>query len=120
MIRRALMALSLTVLAPAALSQEEAERGSGAILRALDKVSGQSEDIEVGNGGVVDFGRITIEMDECRFPVGNPAGDAFAHLTIRDQGGSEPRFRGWMIASSPALSALDHPRYDVWVIRCKT
>jgi hypothetical protein len=23
-----------------------------------------------------------------------------------------------MIASSPAISALDHPRYDVWVLRC--
>lgn len=23
-----------------------------------------------------------------------------------------------MTASSPALSALDHPRYDVWVLRC--
>ncbi|MCW8843320.1 MAG: DUF2155 domain-containing protein, partial [Rhodobacteraceae bacterium] len=31
-----------------------------------------------------------------------------------------PLFQGWMIASSPALSALDHPRYDVWVLRCKT
>jgi hypothetical protein len=29
-------------------------------------------------------------------------------------------FSGWMFASSPALSALQHPVYDVWVIDCKT
>ena len=28
-------------------------------------------------------------------------------------------FTGWMFASSPALSALEHPVYDVWVIDCK-
>ena len=27
-------------------------------------------------------------------------------------------FSGWMFASSPALSALEHPVYDVWVIGC--
>ena len=27
-------------------------------------------------------------------------------------------FSGWMFASSPGLSALEHPVYDVWVIRC--
>lgn len=30
-----------------------------------------------------------------------------------------PLFSGWMFASSPGLSALEHPVYDVWVIRCK-
>ncbi len=29
-------------------------------------------------------------------------------------------FSGWMFASSPALSALQHPVYDVWVIDCAT
>lgn len=31
----------------------------------------------------------------------------------------ETLFSGWMFASSPGLSALEHPVYDVWVIRCK-
>ena len=29
-------------------------------------------------------------------------------------------FSGWMIASTPALSAMDHSRYDIWVMRCAT
>jgi hypothetical protein len=57
-------------------------------------------------------------MDECRYPADNPAGDAEAHLTISDNLRPEPVFNGWMIASSPGLSSLDHPRYDVWVLSC--
>ena len=29
-----------------------------------------------------------------------------------------PQFTGWMFASSPSLSALEHPVYDVWLIEC--
>ena len=36
------------------------------------------------------------------------------------QAEGENIFRGWMFASSPALNALEHPVYDVWVIDCKT
>jgi len=34
---------------------------------------------------------------------------------------SEPRqiFRGWMFASAPAISGLQHPVYDAWVVGCK-
>jgi hypothetical protein len=28
-------------------------------------------------------------------------------------------FSGWMFAQSPALSALEHPVYDIWVVDCK-
>jgi hypothetical protein len=95
-----------------------AERG--ALLRALDKIAGQVVDFELAPGQTRQLGRILVTLGECRFPVGNPAGDAFAWLEIRNMGETEPVFRGWMIASSPALNALDHSRYDVWVLRCIT
>ncbi|MEM8579848.1 MAG: DUF2155 domain-containing protein, partial [Pseudomonadota bacterium] len=38
--------------------------------------------------------------------------------TISDPRYSQTLFEGWMLASSPALMALDHPRYDVWVTAC--
>ncbi len=92
----------------------------GGTLRALDKLSGQVADLDLARGQTVAFGRIEITLDECRFPTDNPSGDAFAHVTIRRSGSQAPQFAGWMIASSPALSALDDPRYDVWVSRCTT
>lgn len=92
----------------------------GAVLRGLDKVSGDVTDLTLGPGETARLGRIEVTLDECRYPEANPAGDAFAHLTVRSDGVDGPVFDGWMIASSPALSALDHPRYDVWVMRCVT
>lgn len=92
----------------------------GAILRGLDKVDGSLTDIELITGQSRDYGRLNITLGECRYPVGNPSGNAFAELTIREQGADAPVFSGWMIAATPALNALDHARYDVWVLRCKT
>jgi hypothetical protein len=28
-------------------------------------------------------------------------------------------FTGWMFASSPGLSGIEHPVYDVWLVECK-
>nr|WP_304504910.1 DUF2155 domain-containing protein [Defluviimonas sediminis] len=96
----------------------EATGAPGAILRALDKVSGLTQDIEVHNGESAFFGRIEITLDDCRYPTDDPASDAFARLRVFDTTAQVTAFDGWMVASSPALSALDHPRYDVWVMRC--
>ena len=66
------------------------------------------------------MGALTVTLDDCRFPTDNPSGDAFEHLTIHYRAAAEPVFSGWMFASSPALNAMDHPRYDVWALRCST
>lgn len=101
------------------MTQDVATAASGT-LRWLDKISGITEDIEIAVGETQSHGRLAIRLDDCRYPVNDPASNAFAHLTIRDSVQEEPVFLGWMIATSPALSALDHARYDVWVLRCKT
>ncbi|RKF17257.1 DUF2155 domain-containing protein [Roseovarius spongiae] len=116
---RVMALAALTMAAPAA-AQQEVSIGTGAVLRGLEKVSGDATDMQLPNGGQARFGRLTITLAQCRYPVGDPAADAFAFLTIREEGRDAPVFQGWMIASSPALSALDHPRYDVWVMRCTT
>ena len=118
MIIRATGALAvLGLLAGPAMAQGFAESEAG-ILRWLDKLTGETADIELGLGQEAVSGRLSIRLDACRYPADNPASDAQAHLTIRDAGVETPVFEGWMVASSPALSALDHPRYDVWVLRC--
>lgn len=109
----------LTCLA-APLAAQEVTSASGGVLRALDKVSGQTTDIEIGVGNAVRFGNLQIVMADCRYPAGNPSGNAYAALEISEAGKAGTFFSGWMIASAPALSALEHARYDVWVIRCTT
>ncbi len=117
MIRAALIALAL---AAPAWAQEDAVSGTGAVLRGLDKVSGTTVDVELVAGETeVVFG-LDVALADCRYPADNPTGDAFAYLTIWNRGAAGELFDGWMIASSPALNALDHARYDVWVLRCIT
>lgn len=99
------------------VSQVVTREGGRITLRALDRMLGRPTDIELGVGQTVLFGRIAINVPECRYPAENPSSDAFAHVRVIDTGGNM-LFDGWMVASSPALSALEHPRYDVWVLRC--
>ncbi|WP_424934140.1 DUF2155 domain-containing protein [Amaricoccus macauensis] len=89
-------------------------------LRGLDTVNGAAQDIELRAGETVRFGHLEVSVDTCRVPRGDTTGDAFAFVRIRDIRETEARFSGWMFASSPALSALDHPRYDVWVESCSS
>jgi hypothetical protein len=91
---------------------------TGGVLRVLDRLTGTVTDYDLAPGQKQVVGRLTLRLDECRYPADSPLADAFAHVTILDSGLIDPVFHGWMVASSPALSALDHPRYDVWVLHC--
>jgi len=111
------LALVVALAATGAGAQEFTE-ATGGTLRWLDKLTGDTGDTELARGQTAIAGRLTIALDSCRYPTDNPASDATAHLTIKDSELPDAAFSGWMLASSPALSALDHPRYDVWVLRC--
>lgn len=118
---RRLLALCAALLASVAAAQGNVgtQHGTAAVLRALDTISGKVEDIELAVGETTVFERLMISLRDCRYPQGNVEGEAFAFLSIRDVREERARFAGWMMASSPALNALEHPRYDVWVLRCK-
>ncbi|QPM89087.1 DUF2155 domain-containing protein [Pseudooceanicola algae] len=108
--------LATGLMAGPAVAQDAAEPGTGAMLRGLDRIDATTTDLELRNGATAPFGDLEITLKECRYPMGNPSGDAYAYLSIRQDG--RDLFDGWMIASSPALNALDHFRYDIWVLRC--
>jgi len=93
-----------------------AQNGDLATLRALDTITGIVKEIEMRPGDRIKYERLVIRLRECRY---TPT-DSYASLVIRDVREDTPRFNGWMVASSPALSAMDHPRYDVWLLSCKT
>ncbi len=93
--------------------------GIGAILRGLDRITGAVGDFAMITGETLEFERLEVTLEACRYPLRDVNKDAFALLRIRDIREEEDAFYGWMFASSPALSALDHPRYDIWVISCQ-
>lgn len=115
---RALLAILL--LCGSAAYAQQATTASGGVVRVLDKVSGQLSDLELSSGETASLGHLKVTLNECRYPSSNPNGDAFAMVTVAYQDVKEPVFNGWLVASAPALNAMDHPRYDVWALRCIT
>lgn len=110
------LALSLLLALPA--TAQDFATAEGASLRFLDKLTSETGDVTLSRGQAAKFGRLVVRLDECRYPAANPSSDSEAHLTIVEETTQAQLFGGWMLASSPALSALDHPRYDVWVLSC--
>ncbi len=109
-------ALSLSAL-PAA-----ADPADTVILETLDKISARVSRVEVPIGTTITFGSLKITPRHCdkRPPEETPESSVFIEI-IEELPDEQPKleFSGWMFASSPALSALDHPVYDVWVVDCK-
>ena len=115
------------VEAPAAPSRRQRRRV--AIVEAVDKITAESMRFEVEVGGrPVRFQRtliFTARACEVSAP-DEQVSDAVAYLEVSLQPRGviqvgEPRqiFRGWMFASSPAVSGLQHPIYDAWIVGCK-
>lgn len=95
-----------------------------ATLAGLDKITGRITRFDVYIDETVLFGALEITPRAC---YDRPSTDtlqrtsAFLEVDQRSLDGTAKRiFTGWMFADSPALSAVDHPVYDVWLIECKT
>lgn len=114
-------------------AQQPAPEGAGkpptfvdqqfALLHALDKISARVSQMRVAVGKEGRFGRLTIRVLACRKRPPEEPPESAAFLEIIDAGrDSSPveTFRGWMFASSPSLSAMEHPLYDIWVAGCMT
>lgn len=113
-----ILAVTSLLMVPLPAFAVDMALASGAELKVLDKLTGALSDVTLAVGQSQTFGKLTIQLEACRYPADNKTAEAEVLMTIVDSGVSAPVFKGWMIASSPALSALDHARYDVWALRC--
>lgn len=91
-------------------------------LQTLDKATARTMTFEARVGSTVQFGPLFIKVRACRSPPPEERMESAAFLQIWENApkSGEPKwiFSGWMFGSSPALSSMDHPIYDVWVISC--
>jgi hypothetical protein len=102
------------------------------LLRGLDKITGRSTDIEVATDGQVLFGGLRVTVRACHQTPPTEPPESIAYIEVEDYGfhveegdieseevdQNKRVFHGWMYASSPGINALEHPIYDIWVIRC--
>ena len=120
--RRCIRLAGVAGAAVLAATMADAEPYPVAVLQGLDKVTARVSTIDTPVGEAVRFGTLEIIARTCdKLPPEEPPESA-AFLDIWEVRPGEPAislFRGWMFASSPALSALEHPVYDVWVLDCR-
>ncbi|MBP3545750.1 MAG: DUF2155 domain-containing protein [Alphaproteobacteria bacterium] len=92
-----------------------------AIMQAMDKITGHVSLVEVPVNQEVKFGTFSILVRECKTRTPEETPENFAFVDIVDatpKGNKINIFKGWMISSSPALNAVAHPVYDVWLLKC--
>lgn len=91
-------------------------------LQGLDKSVGRTVTFEAKVGSTIQYGPLYIKIQSCRKapPIEKPESAAFVQIWEVPPGEEKSQwdFSGWMFASSPALSAMDHPVYDIWVLDC--
>ena len=88
----------------------------------LDKITGRLTKFDVYMDETVQFGALQITPRAChtRPPTETQRTSVFVEVDqVSLQGTSKRIFTGWMFAESPALNAVDHPVYDLWLVACK-
>ncbi len=90
-------------------------------LQGLDKVTARTQRFYAPVGKSTRFGTLEVTVGDCLVNVPEAPPESVAYLTIIDHkpGQAEEKlFAGWMFASTPSLSALDHGVYDIRVLSC--
>jgi hypothetical protein len=94
-----------------------------ATLQALEKVAGRVHRMEAEVGRQARWAGLDVTVRECMLRASEDVPDSVAFVEVSERRpGSEGAvriFSGWMFASSPAISALEHPVYDVWLVECR-
>jgi hypothetical protein len=88
----------------------------------LDKITGRITKFDVYINETVLFGALELTPRACYNRANTEAQRTSVFLEVDQRslsGVSKRIFTGWMFADSPALNAIDHAIYDVWLIECK-
>ena len=90
-------------------------------MQDMDKITGRVSMIEVPVGGEVKFGTFSVVVRACKARSEEEVPENTAFVDVTDKSFDKEEFnifKGWMFSSSPAVNAVEHPIYDVWLIKC--
>lgn len=118
--KKTLPAFALSLFLPFAAQAEDISY-TQVVLRGLDKITGRLSTMTVNVGEKTTFGALDVYARVCYAhpPEETPENAAFLEIVENKEDGQLKLFSGWMFSSSPALSAMDHAVYDVWVMKCQ-
>ena len=101
-----------------------------AVIRALNKQTGKTKDIEIPVNDEQMFENILIKVFACYTRPEDETPENSVFLKVNETNTSykeelnsvkqgELIFSCWMFSSSPSLVAMEHPNYDIWLLECK-
>jgi hypothetical protein len=93
-----------------------------AVFSGLDKITGATTTFEIKIGEEQRFGGLIVKPSVCytREITEEPNTASFVEVTEVAQTSVRRKvFSGWMFAESPALNAVEHAVYDVWLVGCR-
>ena len=97
--------------------------GKSVVVQGLDKITARITTLTTSIDAPLRFGTLELTVNRCAFRPPEEPPENVAFLTIFDRGhdpslAPKPVFAGWMFSSSPAVSAMEHPVYDITLIKC--
>ena len=97
--------------------------GRVATMQALDKITARISTLTAPVGEAWQFGTLEVTVQRCAFHPPEETPENAAFVVIHDLGydqsvAAAEVFSGWMFSSSPAISALEHPVYDISLLAC--
>ncbi len=94
-----------------------------AVVKVLNKVTARAQQVNIKPTEKVTVGKLELMASHCQLSAENSLPDAAALLriseTVPDAEKPKLLFSGWMYKSSPSVSALEHPVYDVTLLECR-
>ena len=109
-----LLALPLPAAAQGWVPKKQAE------LQLLDKITARITKVAATVGTPLEYGTLEILVGACHARPAGEVQDSAAWLEVTDsRRPGETMFRGWMFASAPAVSMMEHPVYDLRVLDCR-
>ena len=112
--------LSAAILLSLPVCAAEIETNA-AVMQAMDKVTGRVNKVTIPVKSKLAFGDFSLVLRACKKRPAEETPENFAFIDVTDKSfGTEEYniFRGWVLSSTPGISAIEHPIYDVWLLEC--
>ena len=90
-------------------------------LQAMDKITGRVSELNVPVNGLANFGTFSILIRKCvtKSPEETPENTAFIDIVDNYKSQNPVNiFKGWMFSSTPGINGVEHPIYDIWLLKC--
>jgi hypothetical protein len=90
-------------------------------IQAMDKITGRVSELNVPVNGLANFGTFSILVRKCvtKSPEETPENTAFIDVVDNYQSKDPVNiFKGWMFSSTPGINGIEHPIYDIWLLKC--